>query len=141
MSPSHREALAGRPAAAVATSQRGAHESQHSSGGLPLATEMHGHMRAMMAAMDSVQMTGDPDRDFLLIMIPHHQGAVDMAHSVLVHGRDPITRQIAEEIIAGQTTEIAGMNGRLRTLASSPGGHGEYPALGGTRGAPGPDQP
>src|SRR4051794_37605218 len=55
---------------------------------------------------------------------------------VLVHGRDPLTRQFAEEIIASQQTEIASMQARLRSLANGPGKDGrEFPALSGTRGA------
>lgn len=61
---------------------------------------------AMMTAMD-VQTTGDPDRDFVLMMIPHHQGAVDMARVVLQYGTDPDIRSMAEAIIAAQEAEIA----------------------------------
>jgi len=73
-------------------------------------------MRAMAETMNRVPMTGDPDRDFLAMMIPHHQGAIDMARLVLVHGRDPLTRQLAEEIMASQQAEIGSMQGRLATL-------------------------
>jgi uncharacterized protein (DUF305 family) len=78
-------------------------------------------------------MSSDADRDFLAMMIPHHQGAIDMARLVLVHGRDPLTRQLAEEIIASQQAEIASMQARLRVLRSG-GASDEYPALFGTRG-------
>ncbi|MCC6735142.1 MAG: DUF305 domain-containing protein [Bauldia sp.] len=61
---------------------------------------------AMMAAMH-VELTGDPDRDFVLMMIPHHQGAVDMARVVLEFGTDPTIRAMAEAIIAAQEAEIA----------------------------------
>jgi uncharacterized protein (DUF305 family) len=89
----------------------------------------------MSEAMASAPMSGDADRDFLAMMIPHHQGAVDMARLVLLHGRDPLTRQLAEEIIASQQTEIASMQARLRSLANGPGKDGhEFPALTGTRG-------
>lgn len=99
------------------------------------ATEMHAQMRAMVAAMNAAPMTGDPDRDFLAMMIPHHAGAVDMARLVLAHGRDPLTRQLADEIIASQQVEIASMTGRLRALEQGvSAGPGEYPALTGTRG-------
>jgi uncharacterized protein (DUF305 family) len=86
----------------------------------------------MMRAMER-PMTSDPDRDFLAMMIPHHQGAVEMARLLLVHGRDPLTRRLAEEIIASQQAEIASMQARLRILESG-GALDEYPNLSGTRG-------
>ena len=103
------------------------------------AGAMHAAMQSMMAAMHGAAMSGDPDRDFLAMMIPHHEGAVEMARLVLVHGRDPLVRRLAEEIIAGQQTEIISMQRRFEILRSGsdpdPGG---FPALGGTRGpAPG----
>jgi uncharacterized protein (DUF305 family) len=99
------------------------------------ATQMHRQMTAMSEAMAAAPMSGDADRDFLAMMIPHHQGAVGMARLVLVHGRDPLTRQLAEEIIASQQTEIASMQARLGSLANGPGKDGhEFPALAGTRG-------
>src|SRR5437588_9679796 len=59
-------------------------------------------MIKMHEDMTTPQQTGDADRDFLAMMIPHHQGAVDMARLVLIYGRDPLVRQLATEIIAGQ---------------------------------------
>jgi uncharacterized protein (DUF305 family) len=94
--------------------------------------EMQQAMAAMMAGMH-VHASGDPDIDFLAMMIPHHAGAVAMARAVLRHGRDALTRQLAGEIIAGQTTEIEGMQRRLAMLRQAGRGP-EYPALGGTRG-------
>lgn len=63
--------------------------------------KMHGGMNAAM--------TGDPDVDFMQGMIPHHQGAIDMAEIVLKYGKDPETRKLAEEVIKAQTSEIAFM--------------------------------
>jgi uncharacterized protein (DUF305 family) len=63
---------------------------------------------AMHTAMD-IEYSGNADIDFLASMIPHHQGAIDMAKVVLEHGSDPEIRQLAEEIIAAQEKEIAWM--------------------------------
>jgi uncharacterized protein (DUF305 family) len=98
-------------------------------------TAMQESMARMMRAMHTARPSGDPDRDFLAMMIPHHQGAIDMARAVLVHGLDPMVRQLAAEIIASQQAEIDSMKGRLQILGrgrdADPGG---FPALGGTRG-------
>jgi uncharacterized protein (DUF305 family) len=99
------------------------------------AREMDIGMQKMMEDMHRPGYTGDPDTDFLAMMIPHHAGAVEMARLVLIHGRDPATRRLAEDIIAGQTSEIEAMQRRLAMLRK--GGRSteeEYPALGGTRG-------
>jgi len=98
-------------------------------------TAMHAAMTKMMKDMESGPMTGDPDRDFMAMMIPHHQGAIDMARLVLLHGRDPLVRKLAAEIIAAQQTEIATMRNRLEILRAGPDPNpGGYPALEGTRG-------
>ena len=73
--------------------------------------DMDTGMARMMQDMHGSNYTGNPDKDFLSMMIPHHEGAVDMARLVLIHGRDPLVRQIAEDIIASQTVEIAAMRG------------------------------
>lgn len=97
--------------------------------------DMDKGMARMMDDMHGPGYSGNPDHDFLAMMIPHHEGAVDMARLLLIHGRDPLVRQLAEEIIASQTIEIAGMRGRMAVLLkgtdSQPGG---YPALGSVRG-------
>lgn len=99
------------------------------------ARAMSAAMERMMRDMHAAGHSGDPDRDFLAMMIPHHEGAVEMARLLLVHGRDAATRRLAADIIAGQTTEIAAMKGRLAVLRGEARPKGEpYPELGGTRG-------
>lgn len=92
-------------------------------------------MEAMMRDMHAPGMTGNPDVDFLAMMIPHHEGAVEMARLVLIHGRDPLVRQLAEEILASQSAEITAMRNRLQVLRKGPDPQpGGFPALGSTRG-------
>jgi uncharacterized protein (DUF305 family) len=69
---------------------------------------MQAGMSKMMSAMD-VEPSGNVDRDFVAAMVPHHQGAIDMARSELLFGRDPQLRRIAQEIIVDQQQEIAAM--------------------------------
>ena len=71
-------------------------------------------MITMDREMENAVMTGDPDHDFAAMMIPHHQGAVEMAKAVLLYGKDPVLRRLAQEIIVTQEQEIEVMNRRLR---------------------------
>ena len=131
--------LAGLPGAALAQSGHDTHhpasppaqaEAARASSNLPDFTqayvdamnETHGLM------MDGV-MADDPDVAFVRGMIPHHQGAIDMARIVQQYGDDPQTKAWADQIIAAQEGEIAEMQAWLETNA------GEAPAaLGQTRG-------
>ena len=65
-------------------------------------------MGRMMAGMD-VKSTGNVDADFAAMMIPHHQGAIDMAIAELRHGNNEQLRRIAQEIIVEQQQEILAM--------------------------------
>ena len=67
----------------------------------------------MMQGM-AVEYTGNADVDFRLKMIPHHQGAIDMAKVVLAHGKDPELRKLANAIITEQEKEIAFMRDWLK---------------------------
>ena len=62
-----------------------------------------------MHADMAITYTGNADVDFIRGMIPHHQGAVEMARIVLEHGTDPEVRKLAEAVIAAQEAEIKWM--------------------------------
>ena len=65
-------------------------------------------MDRMMAGM-MVKPSGDVDRDFVAMMLPHHQGAIDMAVAELRYGHNEQLKRIAQEIIIDQQQEIAAM--------------------------------
>lgn len=62
----------------------------------------------------AIKLTGNADIDFLSGMIPHHQGAIDMAKVVLKYGKDPKVKKLAEDIIKAQEKEIATMQEWLK---------------------------
>lgn len=125
--------FAARPVAAQ-HDHRGAPASNAQTGD-EFARQLAAGMEKMHRNMMAPSSTGNPDVDFLAAMIPHHEGAVEMARLVLNYGRDPLVRRLAEEIIAGQQAEIAAMKMRLKILRKgadqNPDG---YPSLGATRG-------
>jgi uncharacterized protein (DUF305 family) len=82
----------------------------------PFSVLMDEAMAIMHKGMDQASKTGDPDHDFATMMIPHHQGAVDMAKVELVYGKDPVLRRLAQEIIVSQEQEIEVMRMRLKQL-------------------------
>ncbi|MBW7910793.1 MAG: DUF305 domain-containing protein [Alphaproteobacteria bacterium] len=67
----------------------------------------------------AIAPTGDADIDFARGMIPHHQGAIDMAKIVLEKGKDAEIRKLAEDIIAAQEKEIAFLQGWLDKNAAA----------------------
>jgi uncharacterized protein (DUF305 family) len=69
-------------------------------------SELLASMDTMHAAVTAVERSGNPDVDFVRLMVPHHRAAVDMARVQLLHGKDPQMRRLAQEIIADQQSEI-----------------------------------
>jgi hypothetical protein len=74
----------------------------------PFLSENVEAMTRMMVGME-ITPSGDADTDFTAMMIPHHQGAIDMAQAELRHGHNEQLRRIAQEIIVTQQQEIAAM--------------------------------
>ena len=70
---------------------------------------MNESMDRMDKGMKSAPMNGDVDHDFVTMMMPHHQGAIDMAKAELAYGKDPVMRRLAEEIVVDQQSEIQAM--------------------------------
>ena len=76
-------------------------------------------MARMMAAMQ-IQPSGDVDRDFVAMMVPHHQGAIAMAEAELIYGHNERLRRLAQEILVTQQQDIAAMRLALVSAAASP---------------------
>ncbi len=74
----------------------------------------------MHHGMANAKRNGNPDHDFASAMVPHHQGAVDMAKVELLYGKDPVLRRLAQEIIVSQQQEIAVMQRRIDAMPSPP---------------------
>jgi uncharacterized protein (DUF305 family) len=70
-------------------------------------------MKGMMMGMHQSMPTGDTDTDFVRLMLPHHQAAVDMAKTELQYGKDPELKKLATDIVAAQDKEIAQMKAWL----------------------------
>jgi uncharacterized protein (DUF305 family) len=86
--------------------------------GGPFDDAMSAAMTRMDLAMAHAPMTGDSDRDFVAMMLPHHAGAIAMATLELAHGHDPRLLRLAQEIVVTQDSETQVMRAIARDLAS-----------------------
>src|ERR1700738_2835202 len=104
----------------------------------PFLSENDAAMNKMMADM-TVKPTGDVDRDFVAMMVPHHQGAVDMAKAELRYGHNEQLRRLAQEIVVTQQQEISVMRlavgDELPPAAASPTQPGAMSSSTSTQGA------
>jgi uncharacterized protein (DUF305 family) len=75
----------------------------------PAGKAMMDSMSKMQQDMANTPMTGDPDKDFVAMMLPHHQSAIDMAKVELQYGKDPQMRKLAQGMVAAQGKEHAEM--------------------------------
>ena len=85
----------------------------------PFMSENATAMKKMMTDM-MIRPSGDVDRDFVEMMVPHHQGAVDMAKAELKYGHNEQLRQLARGIVVNQQHEITEMRGAIGSEGSSP---------------------
>ena len=104
-------------AAGAQQGEHGAHGADGPQGDRgPASLAFHGINQKMHEGMN-ITFTGNTDVDFVSGMIPHHQGAVDMAKVVLAFGKDPEIRKLAEAVIQAQESEIAFMRAWLKRNA------------------------
>ena len=72
----------------------------------PAWAELNSSIMKMHVAMASVKPSGNSDVDFVKLMLPHHQAAINMAKTQLLNGKDPQVRRLAQEIVTEQQSEI-----------------------------------
>ena len=92
--------------AATIAVQAGAHDHGSQTSTDPDWSELIASMDKMHMAMGAIERSGNSDVDFVRLMLPHHQAALDMAKTQLMYGKDPQMRRLAQEIITDQQLEI-----------------------------------
>lgn len=93
-------------AAATPTLQEENHSQADRAKPGPAWPELMSSMETMHVAMASVESSDNSDADFVRLMLPHHQAAIDMARTQLTYGKDPQMLRLAQEIITDQQSEI-----------------------------------
>ena len=94
----------------------------------PAWSELIASMDKMHMAMGAVERSGNSDVDFVKLMLPHHQAAIDMAKTQLLYGKDPQMRRLAQEIITDQQLEIELMQRWLKLQESAQTKQNQTPA-------------
>lgn len=82
----------------------------------PADRQMMQVMSQMQSAMQNLPLDGKTDRDFILMMIPHHQSAVGMAEVEIHHGTNAKVKTLARSIVKSQSAEISQMKSWLRSM-------------------------
>jgi uncharacterized protein (DUF305 family) len=83
-------------------------------------SELMASMDKMRVAMGTIKPSGNNDVDFVRLMLPHHQAAIDMAKTQLLYGKDPQMRRLAQKIITAQQSEIELMQSWLKQQPTQP---------------------
>jgi uncharacterized protein (DUF305 family) len=91
-------------------------------------SELMASMDKMHMAMGAIKRSGNSDVDFVRLMLPHHQAAIDMAKTQLLYGKDPQMRRLAQEIITDQQSEIELMQRWLKQRAPASAKENPAPA-------------
>ncbi|HEX2728010.1 MAG TPA: DUF305 domain-containing protein [Beijerinckiaceae bacterium] len=112
-------ALAALPTPALAKDAHSGHAARATTGATT-ATKAYRAANARMHRNMDIRFSGDADVDFVRGMIPHHQGAIDMAKVVLQHGKDEQARKWATDVIREQEREIVEMQAWLKQRGAKP---------------------
>src|SRR5882724_9175974 len=91
-------------------------------------SELMASMDKMRTTMEATKPSGNNDVDFVRLMLPHHQAAIDMAKTQLLYGKDPQMRGLAQKIITAQQSEIELMQRWLKQRESTQPKENQTPA-------------